>query len=167
MEITECTHYRGHRADIVVYNCWPPLPYHHLHFSGPAIIIIIESPPPLPRRPLLCQLGGFGDEHSSVGQSRIGPPALPRITLKSISSATTSSTGSTSRGWQGCQLAAKGTFGSLGPQLFGDCSLVTIRPEVRENLFSVPNQDPTAGEAEVSSSVNKHPSVGQAKARVL
>ena len=29
--------------------------------------------------------------------------------------------------------AAKGTFGSLGPQLFGDCSLVSIRPEVREN----------------------------------
>ena len=34
-------------------------------------------------------------------------------------------------------------------------------------LFSVPNQDPTAGEAEVNSSVNKHPSVDQAKARVL
>ena len=25
------------------------------------VIIIIKSPPPLPRRPLLCQLGGFGD----------------------------------------------------------------------------------------------------------
>ena len=36
LEITGCTRYRGHRADIVVYNCWPPLPYHHLHFSGPS-----------------------------------------------------------------------------------------------------------------------------------
>ena len=29
------TCYRGHQAGVVVYNCWPPLPYHHLHFSGP------------------------------------------------------------------------------------------------------------------------------------
>ena len=36
LEITGCTRYRGHQADIVVYNCWPPLPYHHLHFSGPS-----------------------------------------------------------------------------------------------------------------------------------
>ena len=45
--------------------------------------------------------------------------------------------------------AAKGTFGSLGPQLFGDCwsgHYKTSRP-VYTGLFSVPNQDPTAGEA--------------------
>ena len=30
-----CTRYRGHPAGVVVYNCWPPLPYHHPHFSGP------------------------------------------------------------------------------------------------------------------------------------
>ena len=35
LEITGCTRYRGYWADIVVYNCWPPLPYHHPHFSGP------------------------------------------------------------------------------------------------------------------------------------
>jgi len=67
-----CTRYWGHPAGVVVYNCWPPLPYHHPHFSGPPS----SSSHPLhyPGDPyygnpvasetsvLLCQLGGFGDE---------------------------------------------------------------------------------------------------------
>ena len=89
-----------------------------------------------------------------VGQSRIGLPALPRITLKSTSSATTSSTGSTSRG---AGLPAKGTFGSLGPQLFGDCSWCLYNQEtgLLRTVLRSQQSGPAAGKAEASS-VNKH-----------
>ena len=60
--------------------------------------------------------------------------------------------------------AAKGTFGSLGPQLFGDCSWFTIRPGVRCKPYCSPfPQDLRLGR--LRSSVNKHPSVGQPRAK--
>ena len=65
--------------------------------------------------------------------------------------------------------AAKGTFGSLGPQLFGDCwsgHYKTRRP-VQTGLFSVPIRTHGRGGRKLAPSINTGPSVGQAKASVL
>ena len=89
-----------------------------------------------------------------VGQSRIGLPALPRITLKSISSATTSSTGSTSRGWQGCQ--PKEHLGHLDHNSLATAPGSLYNQETGVNRTVLRSQSgPAAGKAEVSS-VNKH-----------
>ena len=70
LKLTGCTRYREHRVGMGCYTCWPSLYYHHNHFSGPpSPLSPIESPPPLPRRPLLYQLGGFGDECRSADKS--------------------------------------------------------------------------------------------------